>query len=211
MRGGKRQRKAVNEAKGNPGGRKPGKSRAKPAGDKVFVSPLTGKVQTVAAKAADLGPSDKVPGGVPRQLTKEGKAVWRIIAPLLARSNFYHKTYAFSLTRYCDTVAEYWKVTRELRKKSYVYKAPKVGGGTMLRFNPLFMVQDRLARRLDTLEHNFGLNPRARGEVMARLTEQIALPLVPVEDSASGPTPDPYHESAVGFLERIGNDPERLH
>ena len=95
--------------------------------------------------------------------------------------------------------------------ENYVYKAPKVGGGTMLRFNPLFMVQDRLARRLDTLEHNFGLNPRARGEVMARLTEQIALPLVPVEDSVPGPTPDPHHESAVGFLERLGNDPERLH
>ena len=208
MRGGKRQKRAVNEAKGNPGGRKPGKSRAKPAVEKIDAK---SSAPTVEAKAADLGPSDKVPGAVPRQLTKEGKAVWKIIAPLLARSNFYHKTYAFSLTRYCDTVAEYWKVTRELRRKSYVYKAPKVGGGTMLRFNPLFMVQDRLARRLDTLEHNFGLNPRARGEVMARLTEQIALPLVPVEDSASGPTPDPYHESAVGFLERIGNDPERLH
>ncbi len=207
MRGGKRQDKAVNEAKGNPGGRKPGKSRAKPAVEKIDAK---SSAPTVEAKAADLGPSDKVPGAVPRELTKEGKAVWRIIAPLLARSNFYHKTYAFSLTRYCDTVAEYWKVTRELRKKSYVYTAPKVGGGTMLRFNPLFMVQDRLARRLDTLEHNFGLNPRARGEVMARLTEQIALPLAVPED-APRPTPDPVHESAVGFLERLGDDPERLH
>ena len=35
MRGGKRQGKAVNEAKGNPGGRKPGKSRAKPAVEKI--------------------------------------------------------------------------------------------------------------------------------------------------------------------------------
>ena len=208
MRGGKRQDQAVNQAKGNPGGRKPGKSRAKPAVEKIDAK---SSAPTVEAKAADLGTSDKVPGAVPRELTKEGKAVWRIIAPLLARSNFYHKTYAFSLTRYCDTVAEYWKVTRELRRKSYVYKAPKVGGGTILRFNPLFMVQDRLARRLDTLEHNFGLNPRARGEVMARLTEQIALPLAAAEDPAPRPTPDPVHESAVGFLERLGDDPERLH
>ena len=208
MRGGKRQDKAVNEAKGNPGGRKPGKSRAKPAVEKIDAK---SSAPTVEANAADLGTSDKVPGAVPSELTKHGKAVWRIIAPLLARSNFYHKTYAFSLTRYCDTVAEYWKVTRELRKKSYVYKAPKVGGGTMLRFNPLFMVQDRLARRLDTLEHNFGLNPRARGEVMARLTEQIALPLAAAEDPAPRPTPDPVHESAVGFLERLGDDPGRLH
>ena len=207
----KRQDQATAQAKGNPGKRAPAKSRAKPTGEKIDA---TSSAPTVEAKAADLGTSDKVPGGVPRELTAQGKTVWRIIAPLLARSNFYHKTYCtycFSLTRYCDTVAEYWKVTRELRRKSYVYKAPKVGGGTMLRFNPLFMVQDRLARRLDTLEHNFGLNPRARGEVMARLTEQIALPLVPAEDSAPGPTPDPVHESAVGFLERIGDDPERLH
>ncbi len=209
MRGGKRQDQAVNQAKGNPGGRKPGKSRAKPAVEKIDAK---SSAPTVEAKAADLGTSDKVPGAVPRELTAHGKTVWKIIAPLLARSNFYHKTYAFSLTRYCDTVAEYWKVTRELRKKSYVYKAPKVGGGTMLRFNPLFMVQDRLARRLDTLEHNFGLNPRARGEVMARLTEQIPLPLGGAEEPAPRPMPDVAHESAVNFLTRLsGDDKSSVH
>ncbi len=65
MRGGKRQDKAVNEAKGNPGGRKPGKSRAKPAVEKITAK---SSAPTVEAKPADLGTSDKVPGGVPREL-----------------------------------------------------------------------------------------------------------------------------------------------
>ena len=50
MRGGKRQDQAVNEAKGNPGGRKPGKSRAKPAVEKIAAK---SSAPTVEAKAAD--------------------------------------------------------------------------------------------------------------------------------------------------------------
>ncbi len=200
--GRKAQPASVNAAKGNPGKR----SRPRPSTAKG----AKGEPSTAKPARDDLAAVSK--GGVPRELTKEGKVIWNIIAPMLVKSNFYHPTYRLSLTRYCDTVAEYWKVTRKLRRGSYTYEAKKVGGGTMLRFNPLFMVQDRLARRLDTLEHNFGLNPRARGEVMARLTEQIALPLGEPDTPVPGPVPDPAHESAVGFLGRLaGDDPQRLH
>ena len=207
MPGPKPQSAAVREAKGNPGKRR----RSKTKGSKK--APATdAKGPPAADTKSDLAPPPKVPGGMPRELTKGGKTVWNIIAPMLVRSNFYHPTYRLSLTRYCDTVAEYWKVTRLLRKKSYTYEAKKVGGGTMLRFNPLFMVQDRLARRLDTLEHNFGLNPRARGEIMNRLAEQA--PQLPLGDGADapGPAPDPHHESAVNFLTRSPTDgPSRIH
>ncbi len=80
---------------------------------------------------------------MPRELTKHGKAVWNMVAPQLLKSKLLHPTDRISLTRYCDTVAEYWRVTRELREKDYTYEAEKVGSGKMLRFNPLFMVQAR--------------------------------------------------------------------
>ena len=84
-----------------------------------------------------------MPGGISRELTTAGKAVWKLVAPLLLKQKLLKPTDRLSLTRYCDTVAEYWKVTRELREKDYTYEAEKVGSGKMLRFNPLFMVQAR--------------------------------------------------------------------
>ncbi len=69
--------------------------------------------------------------------------MWQIVAPLLLKQKLLKPTDRLSLTRYCDTIAEYWRVTRELREKDYTYEAEKVGSGKMLRFNPLFIVQAR--------------------------------------------------------------------
>ena len=113
MRGRKRQSASITETKGNPGHR--------------------ARTKAPAAKPSDLAVPLKVPGGIPRELTKHGKAVWNMVAPQLLKSKLLHPTDRISLTRYCDTVAEYWKVTRELREKDYTYEANKVGGGKMLR------------------------------------------------------------------------------
>lgn len=204
--GPKPQSKAVRAAKGNPGKRAPtGVKNTKPPAPAVDTKPADGK-------PADLAAAPKVPGGVPRELTKEGKSVWNLIAPMLAKSKLYHATDRIALSRYCDTVSEYWKVTRKLRKMQYTYKVPKVGGGTMLRFNPLFSVQDRLARRLDVLEHQFGLTPRSRQEILYRLQAQV--PELPLggDPTPDVPGPDQAPESPIGFLDRqSGDGPQRVH
>ena len=69
--------------------------------------------------------------------------MWNLVAPMLLKQKLLKPIDRISLTRYCDTVAEYWKVTRELREKDYTYEAEKVDSDKMLRFNPLFMVQAR--------------------------------------------------------------------
>ncbi len=123
MKGRKRQSASVRDAKGTATRR-----RRAPATD---------------AKPTPSPAAPSLPGGIPRELTRAGKRVWQIVAPLLLTQKLLKPTDRLSLTRYCDTVAEYWKVTRELREKDYTYEAEKVGSGKMLRFNPLFMVQAR--------------------------------------------------------------------
>ncbi len=123
MKGRKRDSAAVRDAKGNLG-----KRRRAPA---------------TAAKPTPSAAPPTLPGGIPRELTKQGKRVWQLVAPLLLKQKLLKPTDRLSLTRYCDTIAEYWRVTRELREKDYTYEAEKVGSGKMLRFNPLFMVQAR--------------------------------------------------------------------
>ena len=197
MKGRRSQSAAVRAAKGDPGKRIPAKA----------TEPETPNAAPVVLPT--IGP-------MPRELTKQGKAVWNLLAPQLLQAKFLHPTDRISLVRYCDTVAEYWKVTRELRVKKYTYWAKKVGGGKLLRFNPLFVVQDRLARRLDTLESAFGLTPRSRQEIMYRLSNLTpGLPLAPPDPSPAdpgAPAPDLAHDSAVGFLNQgDAGRPRRVH
>lgn len=217
----KRQSKAIRDAKGNPGKRAPDKTRAKkskrpPAATTTPAAATDAKGPPSNGKKPDLAPAPKVPGGTPAELTKPGKAIWQMLAPMLVKTKLYIAIDRHALARYCDSAAEYWKVTRSLRKQQYTYNVKKVGGGTMLRYNPLFIVQDRLARRLDALEHQFGLTPRARGEILHRLQAQFALPLDGDETAVPAPAPDPDNDqapgSAVGFLPASPDDaPTRVH
>lgn len=197
MRGRKRQSASIREAKGNPGKQaRLEATAAKPAADR---------------KPAPLTATSKVPGGgTPRELTREGKRVWNMVVPQLHEINFFDPLDRGALARYCDAIAEYWKVTRQLRKMKYTYEVKKVGGGTMLRFNPLFMVQDRLGRRLDVLEDRFGMTTRSRQEIMYRLANQV--PQLPLGKSHDADAPEPDHKSPIGILNRTPEDgPQRVH
>ena len=167
MRGNKAQPAAIREAKGNPGKR----------GGNI---PASAEAQPALKLAA------------PRKLTDAGKVIWRDLAPKLLKINLLRETDLPSFTRYCDTLAEYWKVTRELRLKKYTYEAETTVGGKLLRLNPMFMVQSRLARQLDAIEDRFGLTPRARQEVLHRMAQTpLGLPFDKPAADKPAPSSDP--------------------
>lgn len=167
MRGRKGQTAEVRAAKGNPG-KRGGKGTA----------------------VADEQPALKL--GVPCHLTAAGKRIWSDLAPKLTRINLLRETDLQSFSRYCDMLSEYWKVTRELRRKHYTYEAETTIGGKLLRLNPLFMVQSRLARQLDSMEDRFGLTPRARQEVLFRMSQQNpGLPFDKPSDDKPTPSAGP--------------------
>ena len=91
MKGRKRQSPSTSAAKGNPGKRARSKSRAANA-PKTAVAKVTAKpsAPTVEGKPADLAATGKVPGGIPRELTKHGQAVWNMVAPQLLKSKLLH-------------------------------------------------------------------------------------------------------------------------
>lgn len=157
-----------------------------------------------AVKAADA-PSAGAPESVGRVLPMPGVKgdaleFWHTLAPELERLNFLRATDRNAFSRYCVDAVRYWDVTKKLETAGYVYTTVSAHG-TMERVNPLFVVQERLAKRLESLEAQFGLTPAARQQVMLRIMQATAqLPLfTPTGTDAAAPpaTPPP---SPIGFL-----------
>jgi P27 family predicted phage terminase small subunit len=189
-RGRRPQPDALKAAKGNPG--------------KRAIAPST---PTDADKAAAKVTSATKPPG---KLTAAALSVWRQTAPELERMNFLRPTDRQAFARYCDAVARFWDVRQKLTKAGATYWTDSAHG-KMQRINPLFIVEERLARRLTELEDRFGLSPSARQQIMLRLAQgQPALPFPPNPGATphpDGPTPPaPPPESAIGLL-----GPSKLH
>lgn len=156
MAGRKPKPDALKEAQGNPGRRK-----------------LVTK-ENPAAKAAD----ENLPavGGVPSQLSRDGKKIWQELVPTLSQIRFVRSTDRQMLARYCENLAEWWAATKRLRKEGTTYWT-KSNHGDLKRINPDFTVQDRLDRRLIALEDRIGLSPQARQNLLLKLAN--ALPPAP--------------------------------
>ena len=176
MRGRKGQPAEVKAAKGNPGKR-----------------PLDVASDTAAPEMKNTTP----PG-----LTVQGKKIWQDIAPKLSHSKLLRDTDRHLLMRYCDTLAQYWKVTRKVRKKGEAYNCKMTHGGKMLRINPWFSAQERLGNRLEKMEDRLGLSPRARQELMFRLAQVPAAPPgeLFVDNSLDPDTSDISGVMALSFL-----------
>ena len=173
-RGRKPDRPEVQDAKGNPGKR--------------------AKRQTAAADV----PESK--GAAPASLNAAGKKVWSKLQADLGATGILRATDEQVLARYCDTVVRYWAITAKLRRRGEVYDAPMTNGGKMRRLDPLFAVQERLAKRLEGMEDRLGLNPRSRYEIIARLSN-AGPPQHPGElplGNAGESTPAP--RSPIGIL-----------
>jgi P27 family predicted phage terminase small subunit len=142
----------------------------------------------------------KPPGG----MSAPSLVVWRQIAPELERMNFLRQTDCQAFARYCDALSRFWAVSQKLRKAGTTYWTDSAHG-KMQRINPLFIVEERLAKRLTDLEDRFGLTPAARQQIMLRLAQgQGQLPFNPPAGSPGQPdTPAPPGappESPIGLL-----------
>lgn len=174
MRGRRPEPAAVKEAKGNPGGR--------PIGAEVEVAELR--------------------DGVPEQLTAEdARAVWRELAPELKRLNFLKATDVEPFARYCATVADYWDVAEKVAAEGKVYESESQHG-KLKRINPLFVVQERLHKRLLDLEDRFGLSPASRQSIMQRMATlvQPTLPFDKQDEEQAGGDAGADDGSPVGLL-----------
>lgn len=124
------------------------------------------------AKTPDSLPSASLPA--PKFLSKQAKIVWDRAAPGLIKINFLRATDIDAFARYCEHVAEFWMLTRRLRRDGLTYWTDS-NHGKLKRLNPDFQARDRIERQLVPLEDRFGLSTAARQQIMQRLADRIPM------------------------------------
>jgi len=138
----------------------------------------------------------------PVKLSGDAATIWRLLAPELERLKFLRPTDAHPFARYCRDLAHYWDVTHRLDTAGDTYLSESVHG-KMLRIHPMFIIQERLGRRLEAAEDRFGMSPAARQSIMLRLAN-----LQPAQGSLpgtqAGATPQPLPAEPVGIGSPIG-------
>lgn len=143
----------------------------------------------------------------PKDLPAAAKRVWQALAPELIRMKLLRLTDVGAFSRYCEHLARWAELTKQLRKDGETY-VTESAHGTMRRICPEFQVRDRLESRLEALEDRFGLTPSSRQQVLRQLS--IVIPqqqggdlldraAAPVENQAPPPAPV---SSPIGLLTR---------
>lgn len=199
------------------------------AGGAAVAAGTDGNVPVAAAQpdliGEDVGPDPRSSGGTatakgyvppaPDRLSAEGRAVWENVAGELWRLKFLRATDIEPFARYCETVALYWETREKLKAEGAVIFTSSAHVENMPRTNPRFSQLVRLEYQLESLEDRFGLNPRARQQILIGLAARaIDLPLTDPnktrandganEGAAGGateaPAATPQGGRAIGFL-----------
>ena len=149
---------ALKRAQGNPGKRK---------------LPQEPKQDAAAEEAAP-----KL--ATPSFLSKDAGELWRRLAPELQRMKFLTATDVQAFARYCEHLADFWSMTRTLRREGKTYWS-KSAHGKFRRRHPLCEERRRTELTLEALEDRFGLNPRARYQVLQALMNRPGQAPLPLE------------------------------
>lgn len=151
----------------------------------------------LAPAPADLGLFSSEP---PKSLKRKPKAVWKHFAEAWRGLRFIRASDEPALERYCHDLAAWRDVTDRLEKVDGNIYETKSTHGTMLRVHPYFLVQDRLAKRLEAFEDRFGLNPASRQRIMLGMAAQAGGgPKLPL-DEPGAEKPAPPAGSPIGML-----------
>ncbi|MBA4338328.1 MAG: phage terminase small subunit P27 family [Hyphomonas sp.] len=124
-------------------------------------------------KADGLEAGAEIDDAVPHQLTPEGRDVWTRIVPPLKRAGRIKATDLEAITRYCDMVGSYWKMSKQIAEEGSTMLVPTVakddkGEGAMWRRHPLLSERRAMAKALEGIEDRFGMSPRARADLVNR-------------------------------------------
>ena len=159
------------------------------------------------AAVADMAPSKH---GAPKELSIAAVKVWDLLAPDLRSLNFLRDTDRMAFARYCEHMAKWWKLTKDINDKGDTYETVSLHG-RMLRINPSFLVRERLEKHLVSLEDRFGMNPAYRQQILQRMAGLIAAPPGDLfagahsqSDDNHQPNADAKLPSAIGILHNNG-------
>lgn len=132
------------------------------------------KQDQVASDAAASAAADELVAdpSIPAELDERGRAVWERIVPPLRRAGRLKTTDLEAVTRYCDLVGVYWKLSETISAEGETMKVPTIAKGEggevsfMWRRHPLLSERRAVAKSLEGIEDRFGMSPRARADLV---------------------------------------------
>lgn len=146
-------------------------------------------------------------GGPPSFLTGAARRMWDAASPIMIRLNLLQSPDAIAFARYCQWLDRYVTLEKTTRKKKPV-EVTKSREVTMERVGKTFTVLTVIDKRLMDYEDRFGMNPRERQAILAKLAtgasappQQAQPPTAPGE-SVPAPValPPGQGRGPVGFL-----------
>ncbi len=139
---------ALKQAQGNPGKRR-------------LVDPPPAAAPAPGARRA---PSR----AAPKNLSPTARKTWARVTEYLAPMQFIRLQDREALSRYCEHLALWWGLKAKVSVRAIVQKT-RSRHVTMDRLDKGFLALMMIDKRLVELEDRYGLNPRARQQIMAQI------------------------------------------
>lgn len=150
--------------------------------------------------------------GVPDQLDDDGKRVWVSLTPPLMQSGRFRDTDNEVLTRYCDMVGRYWRMSKRVRDEGETIMVPTIARtadgkpGQMARRHPLLAEMKSLLPELRQIEDRMGMSPLSRANLVSKLLGAPRSPNDLPADSGQDLLADPD-----GPQQPLVSDPANFH
>ena len=107
----------------------------------------------------------------PDELDEHALKVWEYFMPELDYAGVMTLTDRDTFAMYCQLTAEWWKLDRFIKEKSYVYPIRnKAGDITEIKEFPQVKLRHKIGEQLIRLAREFGLTPAARSRIQPILS-----------------------------------------
>jgi len=141
---------ALQQAKGNPGRRKSAVVKRLEEAERVAA---------LLSASPDGGDPLAVPAMIQGQHAAAAIAVWRELAPRLAKTHRLQAQHRPMFATFCVYFAEWVIANEDISVKGHTQRVKTVVGGSMERMRPIVAVRDRAFERVMELSKRFGLTP----------------------------------------------------
>jgi phage terminase small subunit len=141
----------------------------------------------------------------PAWLSKNDQAIFTDVAPMLQRRRLLSTEDVLTFARYCQWLGRYLEADKASRGRSLVYSSSSYYTKNGQKIDRLFQVLDRIDTKLAFYEDRFGMNPRERTNIFAKLAGS-RLPGAADHPPTAGDKPADAKEkpSPVGILRVVG-------
>lgn len=141
---------ALQKAKGNPGRRKSAVTKRIEEADRVA---------ELLSRAPDGNDPLAPPAIIDGQGTAAAIAVWRELAPRLAKTHRLQAQHRPLFATFCVYFAEWVIANEDIGLNGHTQRVKTVAGGMMERIRPIVAIRDRALDRVLELSKRFGLTP----------------------------------------------------